>query len=167
MLGVSLEINLILRYGADILRSDMFQAGFFQEHHKVSTVSNHSLNVAVEAMSYCIKHDLTDGLFLEKVITACLYHDLGILNRDKYKNTLECWNKHPDDSVEVYLENADIIDFDVVAAIQNHMKFKSLFSKDKMNRIISYADKKAAIKERLSKRYSNSTLYVDFVSRVA
>ena len=156
------EAALIMEYGANIIETDLFQSGFNQAHHKVSTVANHSLNVAIEAVKYCIEYDLDESI-LEKIIIASLYHDLGIVDRTKYTNTFACWVKHPDDSVEIYLNYNSHVDDDILYAIQNHMKLKAIFSQNIVLRILARADKKASMKERLCKNYGKfvicDTLY--------
>jgi len=158
---------LIMEYGHDILSSDLFREGYTQQHHKVSTVANHSLNVAAEALAYCMRKQFDDVAFLRKVVVACLYHDLGIIDRTKYSTKLRCWREHPLDSVSIYVGAESVVEEDVAYAIANHMRFKSIFSKNKILRIVWYADKKASIKERLQKNYGKSMICSDFFENVA
>lgn len=91
----------IAKYGADVMASPLFRRGFLQTHHKITTVGDHTLNVAIaggritEMLSYFgIQADKKD------VILGALLHDLGIIGRDeKFQNDHECGQKHAADSV--------------------------------------------------------------------
>ncbi len=46
--------KIILKYGRDILGSDEFRETFSQTHHMDTTVGDHTLGVAAEAVRICL-----------------------------------------------------------------------------------------------------------------
>ena len=145
--------DIIIRYGGGIIRSALFKKTFFQKHHVVFNLGDHLLGVTSEAVSYCIRHSLTEEAFLDNVVKACLCHDLGIMGRrEKFSNDFQCLIWHPIHSVSVYRkltgENNEI----VVDSILSHMfPLKLRVPKYKEGWILIRADKKAAYSERLGK----------------
>ena len=95
--------KIILKYGRDILGSDEFRETFSQTHHMDTTVGDHTLGVAAEAVRICLKYHQTDDGTLKNAVVSSLCHDLGIIGRDeKYKNNVQCLIRHPIDSIEAY-----------------------------------------------------------------
>lgn len=113
----------IVTYGAPILKSPIFLRGRTQTHHKISTVAEHTLNVAIASAKLSsflerrhIKVDRQD------VITGALLHDLGIIGREeKFKNNHECGQKHPIDSARTAKELLPDLNANVENIITSHM----------------------------------------------
>ena len=145
--------DIIIRYGGVIIRSAEFKKTYFQRHHIIFNVGDHLLGVTSEAVSYCIRHSLTEEAFLDNVVKACLCHDLGIMGRrEKFSNAYQCLIWHPIYSVNEYRkltgENNEI----VVDSILSHMfPLKLRIPKYKEGWILIRADKKAAYSERLGR----------------
>lgn len=110
-------------YGEDILKSEVFASAFEQVHHHISTVGEHTLHVALKALS--IAYDFQDkgiSVNIESVVCAALCHDLGILGRhEKFKNNLVCCFKHPIHSADIAKESFPFISYEAYKAIARHM----------------------------------------------
>lgn len=93
----------LLRYGRDILDSDIFASGFDQTHHYHTTVGDHTLNVALTSLEMVYRLErLHIHLDKRPIVAGALCHDLGIIGRhEKYKNDAICCQLHPLDSVKV------------------------------------------------------------------
>ncbi len=143
--------DIIVKYGHAIISSEIFSRGFSQIHHLNTTVGDHTLGVAAEAVRHCIRRGFLKEAFLKNVVAACLCHDLGIIGRkDKFKNNYQCLRKHPIDSVRIYKELTDEGNEAVIDSIRHHMfPLKPHFPRHKEGWILVLADKKAAYRERL------------------
>ena len=135
--------NIILKYGSHILCSDKFQESFEQLHHYKTTVGDHTLGVAAEAVKICMRHNITDEKTLDNVVTSCLCHDLSLSGReDKYQNNLETLIRHPDHSAQAYMDLTGETDERVLNAIRSHMfPLKPHIPKHKESWILTLADK--------------------------
>ena len=140
----------IARYGGDIIRTPLFQRGFSQTHHKVSTVADHTLNVTIASARL--------SRFLEKrnvsvkrgdVIKGALLHDLGIIGREeKYRNNYECGQCHAADSVKAARELFPDLDENVADIIEHHMfPITKTPPKSREGAIVLLADKYCAVAE--------------------
>lgn len=93
----------LMRYGRDIIISDIFVSGFDQTHHYYTTVADHTLNVALTSLEMVYRLErLHIRLDKRPIVAGALCHDLGIIGRhEKYKNNAVCCQLHPLDSVKV------------------------------------------------------------------
>ena len=111
------------RYGDKILRSEEMHQAFQQKHHKLSTVGDHTMHVALASLGLCYAlrklHISTD---IPSVVTGSLCHDLGILGREKkYGSQEECLRQHPADSVETARKLVGELTDKTEDAISRHM----------------------------------------------
>lgn len=148
-------MDALYSYGGRILTSPEFQSAFQQTHHNVTTVGDHSLNVAVAALCICaFLARLHIHTRTRDVTEAALCHDLGILGRhEKFANNRQCCHQHPLDSVEVARRLDPDMDDRTLEMIRTHMwpmTLKPPTSREGV--IISLADKYCAIREVTSRR---------------
>ncbi len=115
--------NDIEQYGYMILESDIFAESFNQEHHKVTTVGEHTLHVAFKALEIAYKRqEKQKYINIEYVVQAALLHDLGIIGRyEKYANNLVSCYMHPIDSANIVRERFPYMSYEVISAVENHM----------------------------------------------
>ena len=146
-------IDIIIKYGSNILCSKEFAKAFLQKHHFSSTVGDHTLGVAVEAVRICLRRGLTDDDTLRVVVTSSLCHDLGILGRDeKFRNNAQCLMQHPIDSIERYKEVTGEEDEKILDSIACHMfPLKLRMPRYKEGWIMTLADKKGSFKEKIGR----------------
>ena len=139
----------ILRYGEEILRSDIMEQAFRQTHHRRCTVGDHTLRVA--RTSVRISHVLQRlhiRVDLQAVVIGSLCHDLGIIGRaDKYSSVLECYRNHPADSVETARELLGDLPEGTAEIIRRHMWPLTIRSipASREGFIVSAADKYSAL----------------------
>ena len=94
----------VLQRGGDILESEIFDRAMQERHHR-SSVGEHSLGVAQDALKIA---DFLGRLGLDAdrdVLVMCaLCHDLGIIDRArKYgASAARCCQGHPTDSLQAY-----------------------------------------------------------------
>lgn len=139
------------RYGEAILHSEEMRQAFQQKHHKLSTVGDHTMRVALSALGLCYAlrrlHIAPD---IPTVVTGSLCHDLGILGRDeKYLSQAQCLRQHPADSVEAARRLVGELPEKTEDAIARHMW---PFAGSKMpnsleGAIVSAADKIASFED--------------------
>ncbi len=146
-------IDIVVKYGKEILCSEDFRGSFSQTHHFNSTVGDHTLGVTVEAVKICLRMGFTDEETLRNVVKACLCHDLGILGRDeKFSNNAQCLMRHPIDSVEKYKEVTGEENERILDSIVCHMfPLKLRIPKYKEGWILTLADKTASLKEKMGR----------------
>ncbi len=143
-------VRKIKKHGSLILHSDPFHKGFRQTHHKITTVSDHTLNVTITALKMSYLYRFFKIRTDEKVIIrSALCHDLGIIGRDeKYKGNRECGQKHPVDSLALARKILSGLDEKTRDAIVHHMwpvsRKKPIFRE---GMIITLADKWCAAAE--------------------
>ena len=144
-------VELIVKYGRDIICSSDFQKTFDQTHHKCMTVGDHTLSVAVVAVGLCRRMHIDDETTLRNVITASLCHDLGIMGRDeKFSTNTRCYVRHPEDSVKVYKALTGKDNKRIIDSINAHMfPLKPLPPRYKEGWILTMADKISSVRERL------------------
>lgn len=113
----------ILTYGKEILASPEFSNCFFQQHHYVSTVGDHTLHVTLHALSHAYElQSWGHKINLRDVVTACLCHDIGILGRHgKFANDLVCCYLHPIHSALAAKRIVPKISRKALKAISRHM----------------------------------------------
>ncbi len=145
--------DIIIKYGADILRSPKFQETFGQTHHISSTVGDHTIGVAAEAVRICLKYGITDGGTLKNVVVASLCHDLGIIGRQvNFSSTLQCYLQHPAHSAKRYIHITGEQNSHVTDAILCHMfPLNPRIPRYKEGWILVLADKSEAIREKLGR----------------
>jgi len=144
--------DTIVKYGWEILLSDLFQSGFDQIHHYKTTVGEHALGVTVNAVKLCFRYNLTDESTLSNVVTSCLCHDLSLIGRDgKYRNNLESLIRHPLHSAEIYTDLTGEEEERVLDAIRSHMfPLKPNIPKHREGWILTLADKMSSSKDILN-----------------
>ncbi len=147
-------INIILKYGSEIISSAQFRQTFDQTHHLNTTVGDHTLGVAYEAVKLCLVRGWTDESSLKNVVIASLCHDLGIIGRkEKYRNDAECYVKHPGDSVPIYMSVTGEKNDRVIDSIEKHMfPVKPGLPRYREGWILTLADKISSVKEKLGKQ---------------
>ena len=145
--------HTILKYGRSVLCSEEFRSTFSQVHHYSTTVGDHLLGVAAEAVKQCRARGLTDDDTLKTVVLAALCHDIGIMGRrKKYRNDAECLIRHPLDSVRAYIRITGEADERVIDSIKCHMfPLKPAAPKYKAGWILTAADKICSVNEKLGK----------------
>lgn len=106
-----------------IVSTPRFQKSLAQKHHRDTTLGLHTLEVKKAAMKICRALDKLGVKTDENsVIAAALCHDLGMVGRDElYKNDVECWTKHSEDSVEAARKLIPDMDEKTEKAIRSHM----------------------------------------------
>ncbi|WP_408070025.1 HD domain-containing protein [Butyrivibrio sp. JL13D10] len=140
----------IVKYGSDIMETQLFADAFKQTHHNVSTVGEHTLHVAFKALEIAYKRRRRGKLVnIEYVVQAALSHDLGIIGRyEKYANNLVCCFMHPIDSSRIIRDMFPNIAYEVTAAIENHMFPATIIPPTTLTgKILIKADKSAALRE--------------------
>ena len=138
--------DIIVKYGSHIICSETFLGAFKQTHHYRTTVGDHTLGVTVEAVKFCLRHEITEDSTLANVVTSCLCHDLGILGRDrKFQNNMETLIQHPGHSAQAYMDVTGENNERVLDAIRSHMfPLKLQMPKHKEGWILTLADKISA-----------------------
>lgn len=128
-------------------------ATFSQTHHLDTTVGDHTLGVAAEAVWICLKFNQTAEKTLKNVVVSSLCHDLGIIGRDeKYSNNIQCLIRHPVDSIEAYKSVTGEENERVLDSILCHMfPLKLRMPSHREGWILVLADKTASAKEKLGR----------------
>ena len=139
----------IMRYGNDILESEIFLEGEHQKHHHIDTVAHHSLEVA--KLSLKIADRLSKfGIKVneEALIKASLCHDLGIIGRrEKFHSPWQTTFGHPKDSAMIASDITGSND-QIENMIRSHMFPASpVLPKSKEAWILILADKTAPVIE--------------------
>ena len=98
--------NTILKYGKEILKSDIFRQSASERHHIHGQVLDHTISVCVVSLWLARQLKSRGVDVCEKdLVQAALCHDLGMVGRDsKYKDTLDSWKDHPMESVRIARE---------------------------------------------------------------
>ncbi len=143
--------NDIHLYGDAVLDSDEMRAAFDQQHHKWSTVGEHTIRVALTSVLICyVLRKLHIKVSIPAVVIGSLCHDLGIIGRsEKYANNRECLIGHPKDSVEIARELVDELPEKTEAIIERHMWPIGPAKRPNSieGAVVSVADKYASIKD--------------------
>ena len=115
--------NDILRYGKDILKSEVFKQAVSETHHLKGTVFDHTVNVCV--VSLRLAHQLKSrGIEINEkdLVRAALCHDLGLVSRDsKYKGRIDSWRSHPQESARIARELIPDLSPEAEEMILSHM----------------------------------------------
>ncbi|MBQ1311402.1 MAG: HD domain-containing protein [Blautia sp.] len=115
--------STILKYGENVLSSDIFQQSSAQTHHVLGTVFDHTINVC--AVSLWLARQLKErGVAVNEkdLVQAALCHDLGMIGRDsKYKDTLDSWKDHPKESARIARELIPDLSSEAEDMILSHM----------------------------------------------
>lgn len=146
--------SLLYQYGNDILQSAEFQSAFGQTHHRCMTVAEHSLGVAVICLYMCvILQRLHISVQIRSLTVAALCHDLGIMGRsEKYHSNLECYGRHPEDSLDVIRSMIDKEEYnDIIEdSVRRHMwPLTPVPPRYHEGVMLTTADKISAVMERL------------------
>lgn len=153
----------IEKYGAEILRSEKFKQASQQKHHFVSTVGDHSLDVARTALEIAEKLEKT-GISVdeEKLVKISLCHDFGILGRfeGKFTSRYDCCHRHPKESAKEYQEIYPEADKKEIHAISRHMWPATILPPDSIEGwILTISDKICGIEE--GGRFKKGKLWAD------
>ena len=138
----------IVKYGKEILLSDIFRKTAVQRHHVQSTVMEHTMNVCIIAVKLC-REQMRRGVLLNEkdLVQAALCHDLGMVGREnKYKNALETCKRHPIDSAEIAKEIVPDLSPNAEQMIRSHMwPLSSIAPQSREGRLLCKADKFASM----------------------
>ena len=138
----------IIKYGKEILLSDIFRKTAVQRHHVQSTVMEHTMNVCIIAVKLC-REQMRKGVQLNEkdLVQAALCHDLGMVGREnKYKNALETCKRHPIDSAEIAKEIIPDLSPNAEQMIRSHMwPLSSIAPHSREGRLLCRADKYASM----------------------
>ena len=138
----------IVKYGKEILLSDIFRKTAVQRHHVQSTVMEHTMNVCIIAVKLC-RDQMRKGVLLNEkdLVQAALCHDLGMVGREnKYKNALETCKRHPIDSAEIAKEIVPDLSPNAEQMILSHMwPLSTLAPQSREGRLLCRADKYASM----------------------
>ena len=115
--------SIILRYGREILNSDVFRQSASQTHHLHGTVFDHTINVCIVSVWLCRQLTNQGVRVNEKdLIQAALCHDMGMISRDtKYKGRRDSWKNHPKESARNARELIPDLSLDAKEMILSHM----------------------------------------------
>ena len=139
------------RYGSEVLESDEMKQAFEQTHHKLATVGEHTLRVAMTSVLACYAlRKLNINVNIPAVVVGALCHDLGMLGRkDKFNSLKESNAGHPKDSVEIARELVGELPEKTEDIIERHMwpLGDSKAPNSIEGAIVSAADKYTAVKD--------------------
>ena len=140
--------NDIIKYGKEVLISDIFRKTASQRHHIQSTVMEHTLNVCIIAVKLC-REQMRKGVQLNEkdLVQAALCHDLGMIGREKkYKNSLETCRRHPQDSAEIAKAIIPDLSPNAEQMIRSHMwPLSKLMPESREAKLLCKADKYASM----------------------
>ena len=113
----------ILRYGKDILHSDIFRQAAGETHHLHGSVADHTVNVCIVSVRLCRFLKRRRIRVCEKdVIQAALCHDLGMIGRSsKYRDRRDSWRSHPKESIRAAHDLIPDMQDSVEEMILSHM----------------------------------------------
>lgn len=116
-------VEPIMKYGKDVINSEIFQRGFHQKHHFKMTVADHSMDVTITALklSHVLNrlHIATDE---KTIVEGALCHDLGILGRDeKFSSNHDMCRMHPILSVDETRKLIPDMDEKLEGVVRRHM----------------------------------------------
>ena len=140
--------SIILKYGSDVLKSEVFRKAVTQTHHVYGTVFDHTINVCIVSIRLCRQLKSRGIRVNEKdLIQAALCHDLGMVGREnKYKNALETCKRHPIDSAEIAKEIVPDLSPNAEQMIRSHMwPLSSIAPQSREGRLLCKADKFASM----------------------
>ena len=110
-------------YGKKVIQSDIFRSSFYQQHHYITTVGEHTLHVALFALESAYRMmERGYHINISNVVLACLCHDLGIMGRhEKFKNDIVCCYLYTIHSVVIAQQLIPDLPVVVRTAIARHM----------------------------------------------
>lgn len=144
--------DFIREYGEGVVRSRLFQSGFRQAHHRVTTVADHSLNVAMASVSMGrVLERMHVRMDMQDLVLGALCHDLGILGRyQKFANSRQCCSGHPKESAAIASTMIDGYDARIDNIIRCHMfPLTPVPPTCREGVIVTLADKYCAVCERM------------------
>ena len=113
----------ILKYGKEILHSDIFREAVSETHHLRGTVVEHTINVCVIGLR--LSNQLLERSIpvnKKDMVQAALCHDLGLVGRDKkYKTRVKSWKEHPKESAKIARELVPDLSMEAEEMILSHM----------------------------------------------
>ena len=140
--------NDIIRYGKNILTSEIFRKTASQPHHVQSTVWDHTMNVCIIAVKLC-REQMRKGVTLNEkdLVQAALCHDLGMVGREeKYKHVFDTWLRHPEKKKKIAKEIVPDLSPNAEMMIRCHMwPLSSLSPQSREGRLLCRADKYASM----------------------
>ena len=142
--------NDLERYGGEVLESEEMKQAFDQTHHKVSTLGEHTMRVAMSSVMICYAlRKLGVKVNIPVVVLGALCHDLGMLGREKYASARESSREHPKESVTVAKELVEDLPEEAESVIERHMwPIGEAEVPDSLEgAIVSVADKYNAVKD--------------------
>ena len=115
--------SIILKYGSDVLKSEVFRKSVTQTHHVYGTVFDHTINVCIVSIRLCRQLKSRGIRVNEKdLIQAALCHDLGMVSREsKYKGKTDSWKSHPKESARIARELIPDLSPEAEEMILSHM----------------------------------------------
>ena len=140
------------KYGDSILNGSEFGKAMTQRHHRRTSVGEHTLRVAVIALSITyVLRKIHVSVKKEDVVKGALCHDLGMLGRDeKYRNDRECHREHPAESARVAKRIIPDLNENTEHIIRDHMwPLAGQRPHSKECVIVSAADKIASVRDLL------------------
>ena len=138
------------RYGGEVLESEEMKQAFDQTHHKVSTLGEHTMRVAMSSVMICYAlRKLGVKVNIPVVVVGALCHDLGMLGREKYASAKETSIEHPKESVAVARELVEDLPEEAESVIERHMwPIGETEAPDSIEGVVvSVADKYNAVKD--------------------
>lgn len=115
--------KVLLKHGKKVLYSEEFVRAFHQKHHYRTSVAEHTLQVAAISVRLC-RFLKRHGIAVDEraAVRGALMHDLGMVGRrEKYKNDVECSQRHPIESAKVARRLYPDLDQKTVDIIERHM----------------------------------------------
>ena len=138
----------IIRYGKEILTSDIFRKTATQPHHMQSTVMEHTMNVCIIAVKLCRERMRKGAQLNEKdLVQAALCHDLGMVGREeKYKHVIDTWLNHPKESAKIAKKIVSDLSPNAEQMIRCHMwPLSNLSPQSEEGKLLCLADKYASM----------------------
>ena len=122
--------KVLLKHGKKVLYSEEFVRAFHQKHHYRTSVAEHTLQVAAISVRLC-RFLKRHGIAVDEraAVRGALMHDLGMVGRrEKYKNDVECSQRHPIESAKVARRLYPDLDQKTVDIIERHiLRWKALW----------------------------------------
>lgn len=147
-------MQIIDKYGSDILQHPNFLSEQKYRHHKYTTTYQHSIHVAMISLEIVDRYHIVN-ISLEDLVRGALLHDYYLYN---WHNRAERWHKpHAYKHPKIAAENA-VRDFSingkVYDEISKHMWPLTLgIPKYKESWIVTMSDKIATYRERFRKEH--------------
>ena len=148
------EMQVIRKYGNDILASKEFKKARRQIHHHRTTVASHSVRTAIAGLKICLAlRKIGINVDTRMVVRTALLHDLGMVGRnERYRNNYECCVKHPENSASISKQICPDLDEKSLAAIESHMwPLSTRIPRTKEALVLCMADKVSSVEDLIKK----------------